>query len=258
MRSSKKRSRSSQNRPRTLGNIINRVFDSSGPEGKVRGTPQQIIEKYQMLARDAQLSNDRVAAENFLQHAEHYTRMLAEAMREMAAEQEARQQQYQQSGGQGQYGGQGGNQNGGQNGGQNAGQGGQNGNQGGGNQGQPRAERENRDNRDRGDRGDRPERGERQDRGDRRPEFVRDASHAEQPGTVDVIDLDTSDDSGLIETPESGSDTAAVARSEAPAKAPAKDAEAEGAEPGARRARGPRKPRGEGKPAGTPPKEAAE
>lgn len=93
MRSSKNRSRSKQNnRPRTLGNIINRVFDSSGPEGKVRGTPQQIIEKYQMLARDAQLSNDRVAAENFLQHAEHYTRLLAEATREMAAEQEARQQ----------------------------------------------------------------------------------------------------------------------------------------------------------------------
>lgn len=90
MRSSKSRSRSKANRPRTLGNIINRVFDSSGPEGKVRGTPQQIIEKYQMLARDAQLSNDRVAAENFLQHAEHYTRLLAEAMREMAAEQESR------------------------------------------------------------------------------------------------------------------------------------------------------------------------
>ncbi|MDZ7904747.1 MAG: DUF4167 domain-containing protein [Cypionkella sp.] len=90
MRSSKSRSRSKTNRPRTLGNIINRVFDSSGPEGKVRGTPQQIVEKYQTLARDAQLSNDRVAAENFLQHAEHYTRLLAEAMREMAAEQEAR------------------------------------------------------------------------------------------------------------------------------------------------------------------------
>ncbi len=98
MRSSKKRSRSNQNRPRTLGNIINRVFDSSGPEGKVRGTPQQIIEKYQMLARDAQLSNDRVAAENFSQHAEHYTRLLAEAQREMAAEQEARQAQFQQNG----------------------------------------------------------------------------------------------------------------------------------------------------------------
>ena len=88
MRSSKKRSRSSQNRPRSLGNIVNRVFDSSGPEGKVRGTPQQIIEKYLILARDAQLSNDRVAAENFLQHAEHYTRMLGEAQREQAERQQ--------------------------------------------------------------------------------------------------------------------------------------------------------------------------
>ena len=92
MRSSKSRSRSKSNRPRTLGNIVNRVFDSSGPDGKVRGTPQQIIEKYQLLARDAQLSNDRVAAENFQQHAEHYTRMLAEAQRELAAEQETRRQ----------------------------------------------------------------------------------------------------------------------------------------------------------------------
>lgn len=94
MRSAKQRSRSKSNRPRTLGNIINRVFDSSGPEGKVRGTPQQIIEKYQLLARDAQLSNDRVAAENFQQHAEHYTRMLAQAQREMQAEADARRQQH--------------------------------------------------------------------------------------------------------------------------------------------------------------------
>ncbi|MGY6549049.1 MAG: DUF4167 domain-containing protein [Roseinatronobacter sp.] len=94
MRSPNKRSRSKSNRPRTLGNIVNRVFDSSGPEGKVRGTPQQIIEKYQVLARDAQVSNDRVAAENFQQHAEHYTRMLAQAQREMQAEQDARRQQH--------------------------------------------------------------------------------------------------------------------------------------------------------------------
>ncbi len=93
MRSTNKRSRSKPNRPKSLGNIVNRVFDSSGPEGKVRGTPQQIIEKYQVLARDAQLSNDRVAAENFQQHAEHYTRMLAQAQREMQAEQDARRQQ---------------------------------------------------------------------------------------------------------------------------------------------------------------------
>lgn len=88
MRSSKSRSRNKSNRQRsTLGNIVNRVFDSSGPEGKVRGTPQQIIEKYLTLARDAQLSNDRVAEQSFFQHAEHYTRMLGEAQREMAERQ---------------------------------------------------------------------------------------------------------------------------------------------------------------------------
>ncbi len=59
----------------------------------MRGTPQQIIDKYLMLARDAQLSNDRVAEQNFLQHAEHYTRMLGEAQREMQREQEQRQAQ---------------------------------------------------------------------------------------------------------------------------------------------------------------------
>ncbi len=89
-----------------MGNIVNRVFDSSGPEGKVRGTPQQIIDKYLMLARDAQLSNDRVAEQNFLQHAEHYTRMLGEAQREMAREQEARQAQSQAQQGGGEGGGQ--------------------------------------------------------------------------------------------------------------------------------------------------------
>lgn len=78
-----------------MGNVVNRVFDSSGPEGKVRGTPQQIIDKYNQLARDAQLSNDRVAAENFQQHAEHYLRMLAEAQREQQ-ERQAQQNQQQQ------------------------------------------------------------------------------------------------------------------------------------------------------------------
>ena len=83
MRSSKSHSRSKSNRNnnRSVGNIVNRVFDSNGPEGKVRGTPQQIIDKYNQLARDAQLANDRVATENFQQHAEHYLRMLAEAQR---------------------------------------------------------------------------------------------------------------------------------------------------------------------------------
>ena len=88
MRSSKSRSRSKQNRNRSVGNIVNRVFDSSGPEGKVRGTPQQIIDKYNQLARDAQLSNDRVATENFQQHAEHYQRLLGQAMKEQEARRE--------------------------------------------------------------------------------------------------------------------------------------------------------------------------
>ena len=83
MRSSKSRSRGkSRGNNRSPANNINRVFDSSGPEGKVRGTPQQIIDKYSQLARDAFLGNDRVAAENFQQHAEHYTRLLAEAQRD--------------------------------------------------------------------------------------------------------------------------------------------------------------------------------
>ncbi|WP_093359070.1 DUF4167 domain-containing protein [Tropicimonas isoalkanivorans] len=92
MRSSKSRSRSKSNRSRSIGNIVNRVFDSSGPEGKVRGTPQQIIDKYTQLARDATLGNDRVAAENFQQHAEHYTRMLGEAQREQDARREQQDQ----------------------------------------------------------------------------------------------------------------------------------------------------------------------
>lgn len=83
MRSSNKsRSRNKNQNRRPSANVVNRVFDSSGPEGKVRGTPQQIIEKYQALSRDAALSGDRVAAENFLQHCEHYARLLSEAMRE--------------------------------------------------------------------------------------------------------------------------------------------------------------------------------
>jgi hypothetical protein len=55
----------------------NRAFDSNGPDGvKVRGAAQHIYEKYQQLARDAGSAGDRVLAENYLQHAEHYFRVL--------------------------------------------------------------------------------------------------------------------------------------------------------------------------------------
>ncbi|WP_294610459.1 DUF4167 domain-containing protein [uncultured Roseovarius sp.] len=94
MRSSKSRSRNKPNRNRpSTGNVVNRTFDSSGPEGKVRGTPQQIIDKYNQLARDAQLAGDRVATENFQQHAEHYLRLLGEAQKEQEARREEQERQ---------------------------------------------------------------------------------------------------------------------------------------------------------------------
>jgi len=51
-------------------------FESNGPEVKVRGTAQQVLDKYLLLARDAQTSGDRINAESYLQHAEHYYRVL--------------------------------------------------------------------------------------------------------------------------------------------------------------------------------------
>jgi len=55
----------------------NHVFDSSGPEMRVRGTAQQLFEKYQQLARDAASNGDRVLGEAYYQHAEHYFRIIS-------------------------------------------------------------------------------------------------------------------------------------------------------------------------------------
>ncbi|BCK75285.1 hypothetical protein AA0242T_1862 [Acetobacter aceti NRIC 0242] len=54
----------------------NHVFDSNGPEVRIRGTAQQLFEKYLQLGRDATSSGDRVLAEAYFQHAEHYFRIL--------------------------------------------------------------------------------------------------------------------------------------------------------------------------------------
>ena len=54
----------------------NHVFDSSGPDLRVRGTAQQLFEKYLQLGRDASSSGDRVMAESYFQHAEHYFRIV--------------------------------------------------------------------------------------------------------------------------------------------------------------------------------------
>ena len=68
-----KRSRGRGRRPQ---NPVNRSYDSNGPDVRVRGTASQVYEKYQTLARDAMSAGDRVMSENYLQHAEHYYRIV--------------------------------------------------------------------------------------------------------------------------------------------------------------------------------------
>jgi len=76
-----------KNRNNNNNNNFNRSMDSQGPDVKVRGNASTIYEKYTTLARDAKMSGSRVKAENLLQHAEHYLRVMN--MQE-AAKQEAR------------------------------------------------------------------------------------------------------------------------------------------------------------------------
>ena len=52
------------------------TFESNGPEVKVRGNAQQVVEKYLALARDAFSVGDRITAESYFQHAEHYYRVM--------------------------------------------------------------------------------------------------------------------------------------------------------------------------------------
>jgi hypothetical protein len=68
-------------------NPLSRNYESNGPDVKIRGSAQQIAEKYATLARDAQSSGDRVMAENYLQHAEHYNRIIAAAQAQFAPQQ---------------------------------------------------------------------------------------------------------------------------------------------------------------------------
>ena len=80
MRNGQKRMRGrSNNNHRKSQNPLTRVYESNGPDVKIRGTASHIAEKYIQLARDAQSSGDPVAAENYYQHAEHYFRLIAAA-----------------------------------------------------------------------------------------------------------------------------------------------------------------------------------
>jgi hypothetical protein len=70
---------SNNNNNRRGQNPMTRVFESNGPDIKIRGTASHVAEKYVQLARDARSSGDPVAAENYYQHAEHYFRLIAAA-----------------------------------------------------------------------------------------------------------------------------------------------------------------------------------
>src|SRR6478735_4815536 len=64
---------------RKHGNPLSRNYESTGPDVKVRGNAAHVAEKYVQLARDAHASGDSVMAENYLQHAEHYFRIVSAA-----------------------------------------------------------------------------------------------------------------------------------------------------------------------------------
>jgi hypothetical protein len=64
-------------RNRKSQNPLTRVYESNGPDVKIRGTATHVADKYVQLARDAQANGDPVAAENYYQHAEHYYRLIA-------------------------------------------------------------------------------------------------------------------------------------------------------------------------------------
>jgi hypothetical protein len=74
-------------------NPMTRVYESNGPEIKIRGTASHLAEKYVQLARDAQGSGDPVGAENYYQHAEHYFRIIAAAQEQFRQSQPQYQQQ---------------------------------------------------------------------------------------------------------------------------------------------------------------------
>jgi hypothetical protein len=76
-------------------NPLSRMYESNGPDVKIRGTASHVAEKYLQLARDSQSSGDPVSAENYYQHAEHYFRLIASAQEHLRQTQPSYYQQQQ-------------------------------------------------------------------------------------------------------------------------------------------------------------------
>lgn len=92
MRSRNNNNNNNNNNNRRGQNPMTRVFESNGPDIKIRGTASHVAEKYVQLARDARSSGDPVAAENYYQHAEHYFRLIAAAQEQFRQNQPQQQQ----------------------------------------------------------------------------------------------------------------------------------------------------------------------
>ena len=82
----RQRNRSGGGSNRRSQNPLSRNYESNGPDVKIRGNAQVIADKYATLARDAQSSGDYVIAENYLQHAEHYNRIILAAQAQAQAQ----------------------------------------------------------------------------------------------------------------------------------------------------------------------------
>ncbi len=100
MRSNQQKSRSrgrnnNNNNSRRNSNPLSRSYESNGPDVRVRGNAAHVAEKYVQLAQDANQTGDSVAAENYLQHAEHYFRIVSAAQAQVATQQQAQQAAHQ-------------------------------------------------------------------------------------------------------------------------------------------------------------------
>jgi hypothetical protein len=84
MRQGQQQNRRGRGRGRKPQNPLARNYESNGPDVKIRGTASHVAEKYMSLARDALASGDMIAAESYLQHAEHYNRIVMAAQTQLS------------------------------------------------------------------------------------------------------------------------------------------------------------------------------
>jgi hypothetical protein len=86
MRQGQQNRRSRSRGGRKPQNLLSRTYESNGPDVKIRGSASHIAEKYMSLARDAASGGDHIVAENLLQHAEHYNRIIMSAQAQVSAQ----------------------------------------------------------------------------------------------------------------------------------------------------------------------------